>query len=1066
MRRHTLTERTQGDRSLRTTTEYSWKTVQNTSAEAHFPYIAEAATLREELTGATSVMLSKATHAFTVDDYHNVRRIESQWNSGDSELQEADYEHDSSPAFLDSWLVSLPGRVTHKSTAAGATQGTVTRTWQMRHLANGALDSVAAEPASQALGIESVFIRDVFGNPVVIRQYSKGKARQRTIHFEGRGVFPRSVIDEEGYKTEYDFHHGNGQLTRTRELGKAGSGTGGLDYLSLYDGFGRMRLAVAPDGTESRRSYEQSTGPYTPLSVTTEVPGGGAAVARFDPLGRQVGGSFTTYNGVKLESWQRYDVFGRPFDTTRPTSGTSDVKTKFSYDDAGRLLQVTYPDSSKQTYCYRANVACTKDARGYIRCVERDERRRTRALWDPSPTDTNRTCEDVADALAKSLEQRGGVRVRFGSHNQVVRVDYTSGPSTLLARDTLGRVYLRYDPGASTRSFTYGAFGNLESETDAHGIPVNYTHDLLDRPTSRTDPSGATTWQWSNVLQGSLESNGTPQGVQTTLGYDAFGRPQTETRSVGAATLKASIDSRDQFGRPTVVAYPSGPGQPALRVQLSYDAFGNQTEVSNADSGQVYWKFDAVDEFGQIVEEKLGTTLTTKRKFDQAFGRVVSEETSAAAPIDTRKYKYDLVGNLDTGEAPDTTGTWGYKYDEFNRLVQEKNGSVLTYAYSPSGNLTNKSGVGTYSYTHFGKPHAVSSVSSGGATQSFGYDSVGNMTTRSGTPLAPLTLEYTSFDKPFRVFSASATEASEFTYDADHVRASKQRPGEARIYFPGMYVASTTATGTDERFSIAAAGQLVAEVVRVAGAEQVTYLLSDRLGSVEAIADGQGTVLERRSYDSFGRKKTTSTTAGFSGTRLGYGGHESDDEHGLVNMGGRIYDPTLGRFTSADPFVPTADSQGWNRYSYVLNNPLTLTDPSGFDPACDNLSPLCSAYAGSTGGGHGGGEAVSEIIRTNNVSVYHSGFAGTDASNLAAGPPNGTLPGFSEAWVASVTAQLGGVTSSPLFEAGPIVPTPGAAWFGIDTFNNGIGRRGRAGGVGATRWDYALPRPRRGRAPA
>ncbi|MFC3122512.1 RHS repeat domain-containing protein [Agaribacter flavus] len=48
-------------------------------------------------------------------------------------------------------------------------------------------------------------------------------------------------------------------------------------------------------------------------------------------------------------------------------------------------------------------------------------------------------------------------------------------------------------------------------------------------------------------------------------------------------------------------------------------------------------------------------------------------------------------------------------------------------------------------------------------------------------------------------------------------------------------------------------------------------------------------------------------------------------------MNGRIYDPTLGRFLQADPFIQAlSNSQNYNRYSYVLNNPMSYTDPSGY----------------------------------------------------------------------------------------------------------------------------------------
>ena len=55
------------------------------------------------------------------------------------------------------------------------------------------------------------------------------------------------------------------------------------------------------------------------------------------------------------------------------------------------------------------------------------------------------------------------------------------------------------------------------------------------------------------------------------------------------------------------------------------------------------------------------------------------------------------------------------------------------------------------------------------------------------------------------------------------------------------------------------------------------------------------------------------------------------DAHGIIHMNGRIYDAKLGRFMQADPVIQFPDySQSWNRYSYVLNNPLNATDPSGY----------------------------------------------------------------------------------------------------------------------------------------
>ncbi|MEJ1403815.1 MAG: RHS repeat-associated core domain-containing protein, partial [Candidatus Sedimenticola sp. (ex Thyasira tokunagai)] len=66
-------------------------------------------------------------------------------------------------------------------------------------------------------------------------------------------------------------------------------------------------------------------------------------------------------------------------------------------------------------------------------------------------------------------------------------------------------------------------------------------------------------------------------------------------------------------------------------------------------------------------------------------------------------------------------------------------------------------------------------------------------------------------------------------------------------------------------------------------------------------------------------------------TNRGFTGHEHVDEMDLIHMNGRVYDPTLGRFLSADPTMQSPySSQGFNRYSYVHNNPLKYTDPSGY----------------------------------------------------------------------------------------------------------------------------------------
>jgi RHS repeat-associated protein len=117
---------------------------------------------------------------------------------------------------------------------------------------------------------------------------------------------------------------------------------------------------------------------------------------------------------------------------------------------------------------------------------------------------------------------------------------------------------------------------------------------------------------------------------------------------------------------------------------------------------------------------------------------------------------------------------------------------------------------------------------------------------------------------------------------------------------------------------------------------------------VIAITGDSGEVKDTRllSFDAWGKRRNLDWSEGstdpnfpptdqYSGHgmlgNLGYTGHESIPEVGLIHMNGRVYDPELGRFLSADPNIQSPDdSQSYNRYSYVQNNPLRYTDPSGY----------------------------------------------------------------------------------------------------------------------------------------
>ncbi len=121
----------------------------------------------------------------------------------------------------------------------------------------------------------------------------------------------------------------------------------------------------------------------------------------------------------------------------------------------------------------------------------------------------------------------------------------------------------------------------------------------------------------------------------------------------------------------------------------------------------------------------------------------------------------------------------------------------------------------------------------------------------------------------------------------------------------------------------------------------IAYLHTDLQGSTTLVTnkagrpiDNEETWLREIFYDPFGRRtQADGTPLGDQrrgGPHQGYTSHEHDDELGLINMRGRIYDPDQRRFLTPDTLIPDPfNGQDYNRYAYVNNNPATATDPTG-----------------------------------------------------------------------------------------------------------------------------------------
>jgi RHS repeat-associated protein len=238
------------------------------------------------------------------------------------------------------------------------------------------------------------------------------------------------------------------------------------------------------------------------------------------------------------------------------------------------------------------------------------------------------------------------------------------------------------------------------------------------------------------------------------------------------------------------------------------------------------------------------------------------------------------------------------------------------------------------------------------------YDGVGNAvsTTEVRNPLLSRSLAYNAGGKV--TTATRGTHASTWLYN--HAGAAVQRTdtiagisgSTVTVVLPG-FEHVTKPDGSVECRHHVVGGVLLKSGCGTNANFTALFFGFDQQGSINVITDATGKLLDgdagRHSYDPFGRRRNGNGSVaprdhdwGVRVTDEGYTGHTELDGLGLVQTPARMYDPYLGRFLSADPTIQTVKySQSINRYSYAGNNPLAVTDPSGF-------SWLSSAWHGVT----------------------------------------------------------------------------------------------------------------------
>jgi RHS repeat-associated protein len=915
-----------------------------------FPYVSATVVREHEFGGtANGVLTRETTTSYQYGDgFGNPTQVLSTVTDrdpaspflGSSWHTSATYSYTNDTAT--NWCLGLPASATITKTAAGQAAMTRTTTYTGDTRACRVTGQVH-EPASPSLRVASTLGYDACGNVNTLRVVGSNPngtsmpARTATFDHGPRCQLPERITNALGEALVYTHRYDFGVPTSVTD-------PNGLRTSWTHDEFGRRIQEVRPDQTRTAWSFEScSAGPCwgaTDLRfvVYESHLGSDGAVFRsrqsfYDGFERPRLEQAHRALGTWTQRQTRYDSLGRPVAVDRPWSATANGFQSRTFDPLGRLVAERDQDAAgavvaTRTFSYAGRTTTAIDPLGRIRTAVHDVEGRLRRVTDPAPG--------------------GTTRYDYDSHGNLNRLQDALGAVSSGTFNVHGSRLQWSDAAAGPWSYSWNSLQELVGWTDAKGQAFAVAYDVLGRRVSRTEPEGTSTWTWgsSPALRnvGRLQSM-TGLGYGEAYEYDPVGR--LSSRSITSDQTYRYDYGYNSIGAVDTVAYPFSPvptGQSGARFTVRYGySFGEVARIDDvtiAAQPRTVWLLTANNDDRQPTGETVGAgAITLANAFDPPTGRLLARQAGATGSPAGRQnlaYQWDAAGNLTQRRDILQNLTEAFAVDALDRVTGSTlNGTVnLAVTYDATGNIRSKSDVGTYAYTHPAKPHAVT----GAGSATLGYDANGNVVTRNG-----LSQEWASFNLPTLVQTNG--QQSRFFYGPDHQRwrqvATYANGTETTHYVGGLLEKTTTSsTGlTYWRHYVPTPGNATVLVSRNSDGSASTHLLlSDHLGSTDTVLDSTGALTSRQSHAPFGARRGSNGSAASSPdwtsigntSRQGFTGHEMLDNVGLVHMGGRVYDPTLGRFLSADPLLASlGDSQSVNPYAYVGNRPLRATDPTG-----------------------------------------------------------------------------------------------------------------------------------------
>ncbi|WP_332453607.1 RHS repeat-associated core domain-containing protein [Chryseobacterium aquaticum] len=782
---------------------------------------------------------------------------------------------------------------------------------------------------------------DGFGN--ITQKLSANSEDNQTVteksQYEPKGRFVEKSTNNLGLETWFTTNDRGQTLTQTDPFGTV--------VTNNYDNWGKLLSSNSSVAGTINYTYERlSNNGGTKISQFTQD--GDVKITYTNILGQNYKNSTKAFaQGTYISTEIQYDILGRKWKESEPyfEGQSASQWNTIAYDDTAYPTKVTataFTGKQIQT-SISGNTTTVKELNGYAR--------------------TNSKTTDALGNVTSTTDKGGTISFSYNAAGQQKSAKYGNNIVTT-EYDSWGRKSSFHDPANGLYNYEYTGFGIIKKEISPKGYKeYEYSQNgLLSHVKELSNDGVSTQKEYSfeyNPFGQMIKKEGSANGRYFihNLEYYPNGRLKNDIEEFEAKQFYKKEVTYDALGRVSqyVQGLQSSGNTTEVTINNNYSTVNGDLEsITDANSGKILWQLQNMNAKGQVLTAKLGNTQISNQYNSLGFLAHTSH-SSNSANLMMLDYSFNAIKNeLNSRNHQNFNINENFIYDDNNRLVEwtnPKTGQMSYNKYDETGRITFNDQLGDVGFSIGGSPYRVMSIK-------LNAQGVENYEMNGQSRLLQQIM-YNENNDPVKIdgtrgdysFAYGLSESRQIMYFGGNF-GKTQEPLYAKYYSESgdAEISIDNKSGKERHILYIGGTPYDTNVIFTRNVESdgggYKFLHKDYLGSILAISDEEGKAEERRHYDAWGifTHLQIKENGIFIGKEIeayldekqfliidrGYTSHEHLYDVELIHMNGRLYDPLLRRFLNADENIqdPT-NTQSYNKYGYVINNPLMYNDPSG-----------------------------------------------------------------------------------------------------------------------------------------